>query len=119
MPALLQAGAPKQALDRQSGLPATGLALRGTQPRDDVVQFALGTQQVEVVWYPMTDPDPGPAGFGKPSSDVGILIGAQNAQFNLTVPEPQIWALMLAGIVAVAGLARRRNSTSWLWRSGP
>jgi len=38
-PALLQAGAPEQALDRQAGLLATVLALQGPQPRGQLAQL--------------------------------------------------------------------------------
>ena len=42
---------------------------------------------------------------------VGSFVGAQIAGFNAVqaVPEPQTWALMLAGILMVGGLARRRG----------
>ena len=42
---------------------------------------------------------------------VGNFVGAQIAGFNAVqaVPEPQTWALMLAGILMVGGLARRRG----------
>ena len=42
---------------------------------------------------------------------VGSFVGAQIAGFNAVqaVPEPQTWALMLAGILRVGGWARRRS----------
>lgn len=52
-------------------------------------------------------PNPGPLGFGQPGSDVGAFLGAQNVQANL-VPEPEIYAMMAAGL-GLAGFAARRR----------
>jgi hypothetical protein len=55
------------------------------------------------------------AGFGdsKPGpNDVGTYLGAQNGavNFNLAaVPEPQTWALLLAGIAGIKLLTARRR----------
>lgn len=51
---------------------------------------------------PNLDPSLGPV-------ELGAFIGAQMAAANLApVPEPQTYALMLAGLALVAGAARHR-----------
>ena len=58
-----------------------------------------------------SNPNPGPNGFGHPGSDVGAFIGAQNAQINLAVPEPQAYAMLMLGL-GVVGFAARRRATA-------
>jgi len=59
-----------------------------------------------------SNPNPGPNGFGEVGSDVGTYLGAQNGAVNFNaaaVPEPQTWALMLAGIAGISLLTARRR----------
>ena len=54
------------------------------------------------------DSNPGP-------NDVGTYLGSQNAAVNL-VPEPQTYALMLAGLGLIGTVARRRKAGGSLAR---